>query len=157
MSIVSSRIPSWVAVALSVIALVPSGDGRAQDALVAKACVSARPLAGSGADSGKFVVSLRISGISEFALRNLRQIGLVDPTGRTYAPFGVAVEANELENRGPLVSYTALPTQRRPERQYLFLVAPGLMAFELRIPGMKPVSLAPSLATTSLRHCVGTA
>ena len=157
MSSVSSRISSWVVVALSVIALLPSGDVHAQDALVAKACVSARPLPSSGVDSGKFVVSVRISGISEFALRNLRQIALVDPTGRTYGPYGIALESNELENRSLLAAYTTPLMQRRPERQYLFLVSPGLMAFELRIPGMKPVSLAPSLATTSLRNCVGTA
>ena len=154
MSSVSSRMLRWVPLAVSVMSLAPSRGSGAQAALVAKACVSSRPLATSGADSGKFVVLVRLSGVSAFAQRSLPQIVLADPTGRTYAPFGVAVEGNELENRSLLAAYKTPTAQRLSERQYFFLVAPGLMAFELRIPGLKPVSVAPSLATTSLRNCV---
>jgi hypothetical protein len=157
MSSVSSRILCWVALALSAIALLPSKDLRAQDALVAKACVSARPLARSGADSGKFLVLVMISGIPEIGLRSLGQMVLADPTGRTYAPYGYSIETNESASRSLLAAYPTPPAQPRSERQYLFLVAPGLMAFELRIPGLKPTSVAPSLATESLRNCVRTA
>ena len=147
---VSCRLLQRVALSISIAALLPSGNLRAQQALVATARMSSRPLAGPGADSGKFIVSVRIGGIPEFALRilGLAQIQLVDGLGRRYTPIGYSVSAGRVQPKGLLASYMTLPAEQSPDREYLFFVAPGLMTFELRVAGLKPIRMVPTITSS---------
>jgi hypothetical protein len=143
---VSRRFLQGVALGISIAALLSTRSVSAQDTLVATARMSARPFTRPGADSGKFIVSVRISGIPEFGLRTLStvQIVLVDGLGGRYTPFGYSVKPG-MQRVGLLAALTAPQAERLVDREYIFFVAPGLMTFELRIAGLKPVRVVPSL------------
>src|SRR5262245_7199856 len=92
---VSSRFVQQVALGISIAASFPSGSLSAQQTLVVTGRLSSRPLTRPGADSGKFLVSVTISGIPEIALRTLGpgQIVLVDGLGGRYTPIGYSFSA----------------------------------------------------------------
>jgi hypothetical protein len=144
---VSCRLLQRVALGISIAALLPLRSLGAQEALVVTARMSSRPLTQLGADSGKFMVSVRISGIPEFGLRTLGagQIVLVDGLGRRYTPIGYTVSADRIQPKGLLAAFTPPPAERSDDRQYLFVVSPGLMTFELRVAGLKPVRMVPTI------------
>jgi|SRR5688572_4654645 hypothetical protein len=146
MSRARTRRLTQAALVLGTLALLPSGAVSAQGPLVATARLSSRPMR-IGADSGKFLVSLKISGIPEVALRALRpdDILLVDEAGRAYTPSAVSVEFRGKEQETFLTLYTRSTSERLADRQYLFMVPPGSRSFELRVANLKPVRVDASL------------
>ena len=116
----------------------------AQAGFSATARIAARPLT-SGSHSGKLILSVKISGIPEFALRLLKRdpIIVVDEVGRMSTLAGVAIGPSET----PVTSVVAMHLQPAPEniaeRQYFFFVAPGSRTFELRVGTLKPLRITP--------------
>ena len=146
---VSRHLLQRVALGISIVALLPSGSLSAQEPLIATARMSLRPLTRPGADSGKFVVSVKISGIPEFGLRALGpgDLVLVDGLGRRYTPFGYSVNAEGIRPKGLLAAFTTPSAEKLGDRHYLFFVSPGLMTFELRVAGLKPVRIVPTITS----------
>ena len=140
MSSVSFRLLGLASLVFTTASL-PLKSVNAQGPLAVTARMSPSPSTRAGADSGKHFVSLKISGIPEIGLRALRldQVVLVDAFGRSYTPIGVAVEARSTEPKNLLVTYTTPPMERIADRQYLYMVAPGLNAFEVRVANLKPI------------------
>ena len=150
MSNVSTRLLTLVALVVTT-ALLPSGSVSAQGPLVATARMSSSPMTRTGVDSGKLMVALKISGIPEIGLRYLRldQIVLVDAFGRAYTPLGVGISARGAESKPLLTAWSAPQAERLADRQYLFLVAPGLNTFEVRVANLKPVRVVASVTGPS--------
>ena len=150
MSNASTRLLTLVALVLTT-ALLPSGSVSAQGPLVATARMSSSPMTRAGVDSGKLIVALKISGIPEIALRYLRldQIVLVDAFGRAYTPRGVAISARGVEPKPLLAALSPPPAERLADRQYMFLVAPGLNTFEVRVANLNPVRVVASVTGPS--------
>jgi hypothetical protein len=149
---ISSRLFQQVALVMVTTALLPAARLGAQETLVATARMVSRPLTRPGADSGKFMVSVKISGIPEVGLRTLGpgQVVLVDGLGRTYTPSAFTVSVGATQPQTLLAAYMTPPADRLADRHYIFFVAPGLMTFEIRVAGLKSVRIVPTI-TPSLR------
>lgn len=144
---VSSHILQRIALGISIAALLPTERLSAQEPVVASARISPRPVTRPGADSGKFLVSVRIGGVPDIGLRTLGpgQIVLVDGLGGRYTPFGYSLGPRAAQPKSWLAAFTTPSAERFGDHEYLFLVRPGLMAFEVRIEGLKPVHVVPTL------------
>lgn len=117
----------------------------AQQPFGATARISSRVLTVIGADSGKVMLALKLSGIPEIGLRNLKreQVVLVDDRGRSYTPSMMAVGSPVARPTSLLAAYMQPPQENLADRQYIFFVPPGSRTFELRVGTMKPVSITP--------------
>jgi len=140
-----TRFVIQAAISLCTVALLPSGALNAQQTLVATARMSPRALK-TGPDSGKYLLSLQISGIPEVALRSLKhdQLLLVDSAGRAYTPSGVGYRTVRTEQTSPVAAYLGT-SKNTAKPEYWFLVAPGSRTFELRVAGLKPVRVSAPL------------
>jgi hypothetical protein len=140
-----TRLVIQTALSLCTAASLPSAGLNAQQTLAATARISSSPNTRPGADSGKYFLSLEISGIPDIASRglNLGQILLVDEAGRAYTPSGIGWRPGRTEKTSRVAAY--LGTAKNTSRPtYLFVVAPGSRTFELRVTGLKPVRVTPS-------------
>jgi len=141
-----TRLVIQTAIALCTAASLPSVSLSAQQTLAATARISPRPNTRPGADSGKYFLSLEISGIPEVASRalNLDQILLIDEAGRAYTPSGIGWRPIGKDQASRVAAHlgTAYDTSRP---MYLFVVASGSRTFELRLAGLKPVRVTPSV------------
>ena len=145
---VPSRLLQRVALVVSTAVIIPFGSVGAQG-LVVTARMNPRPLTHPGADSGKFMVIVRFNGMPEIGLRAiaLNPIVLVDGLGRSYTPVAYVGGVGGTQPRDVFAAYTSANAERFRDRQYIYFVSPGLMTFEIRIAGLKPVRITPTLTT----------
>ena len=146
MSRACTRLVIQATLSLCTIASLPTGGLSAQQTLAATARISPHPSTRPGPDSGKHFLALEISGIPEIASRGLglAQILLVDESGRAYTPSGIGWRPRGKEQTSLVASHLGIANNTsRP--MYLFVVAPGSRTFEVRLAGLKPVRVTPSL------------
>ena len=144
MSGTCTRLAIQAVLSLCTVASLPTGALEAQQTLSATARMSPHPSIRPGADSGKHYLSLDISGIPEVASIGLDQMLLVDEAGRAYKPSGFGWRTTGKETTSLVAAY--LGTAKNTSRpSYFFVVAPGSRTFELRVAGLKPVRVTPSI------------
>ena len=127
-----------------------SGTMAAQGDVKVSAWMSGRPIT-TGADSGKVVLVLKISGISDAAVRNIKpdQVVLRAESGRVYLPFGVPSPIPSTASASVVATFYRVEV--KSAGQYFFLVRPGGFRYELWLPGHRPVSFAASLVRPAIR------
>jgi hypothetical protein len=111
----------------------------AQASLSATARIAARPLT-SGSDSGKLILSVKISGTLDL---KRDQVIVVDEAGRISTLLGVAIRPSATPLTSLVTTYLPPAPKNVTERQYLFFVAPGSRTFELRVGTLKPLRITP--------------
>ena len=118
----------------------------AQETVTVSAWISARPMV-TGSDSGKYMLSMKVKGIPDFALRRLKrdEFVIVDRSGGVYTPTAYAIDMRSTGAASLVAQYTRTVPDDIADRRYLYLVSPGQQTFELRINGLKPVRFDASL------------
>lgn len=132
-----------LSIATPVIGVLP-----AQEGFRAAARIALRPLTRSGPDSGKVMLSVKVSGIPEVALRaflSRDKVVVVDELGRSYTAFGYAIAGPPKPAASLVAAYLQPPAENLADRQYIFIVAPS-RTYELRFSTLKPVRITPVVA-----------
>lgn len=132
--------------ALLVGMVVVSREGAAQGITVS-ARISGGPLFRTGPDSGKVALSLEIIGLPPIPQAPLPRdmVKLVDEAGRTYTPWGIAIQPIESTGVSLAGAYLRAHTTRSSTPRYLFAVPPGTTRFELQLPSIRPVRFTASV------------
>ena len=132
-------------------AALSAGSLGAQGSVKVSAWISARPITAAGNDSGRVVLALTISGMTEVAVRSLKsdQIVLRAESGRVYLPFGAPSPIPSTASASVVAHFYQV--EANSTGQYLFLVRPGDLQYELWLPGQRPVSFAASLVRSRAR------
>ena len=136
---------------VTVAGALSSGTLEAQGDVKVSAWISSRPITAAGADSGKVVLAVKISGMTEVALRSLKpdQIALRSESGRVYSPFGSPSPIPPAASANVVAHFYR--AEASSAGQYFFLVRPGGFRYELWLPGRRPLSFAASLVRSAAR------
>ena len=150
MTKLAARFANRLALMSLAAALLP-GMLEAQGNAKVSAWISARPLTAAGSDSGKVVLAVRISGLSEAEARSLKgdQIVLRAASGRVYLPFGAPPPIPSTASASVVAQFYQV--EAKSAGRYLFLVRPGDLRYELWLPGRSPMSVAASLVRSEVR------
>ena len=127
-----------------------AGTLSAQSDVKVSAWLSSKPIT-VGKDSGKAVLALRISGITEAALRGLKsdQIVIRAESGVLYHPFGAPSQVPSTASASVVAHF--YQAEAKSAGEYLFLVPPGGFRYELWLAGHRPVSFVASLVRSAAR------
>ena len=126
--------------------VVVSREGAAQGITVS-ARISGGPLFRSGPDSGKALLSLEILGLAPIPQAPLRldMVKIADEAGRTYTPWGIAIQPVESTGVSLAAEFLRAHSTRSTTPRYLFAVPPGTTRFELQLLSIRPVRFTASV------------
>ena len=145
-----ARLANCIALAV-VVGALSSGTLGAQGSPKVSAWIGSRPITAAGADTGKVILRLKISGIPELAVRSLKatEIVLRAESGHLYMPVGSPVPIPRNASANVAAQFYGVET--KSAGQFWFLVSPGNLRYELWLAGYKPVSFGASLVRPPAR------